>query len=43
MIFYFLFNAYWDSDLKNIRWLYSPIPIFQKVTAGVTATAVSLR
>ena len=38
-----LMNVYWDSKLKHVGWPYPPIPIFQKVTARVTATAVRLR
>ena len=38
-----LMNVYWDSKLQNIGWPYPPIPLFQKVTARVTATAIKLR
>ena len=38
-----LMNVYWDSKVQNIGWPYPPIPLFQKVTAKVTATAVSIR
>jgi len=38
-----LMNVYWDSKIKNIGWPYPPIPVFQKVTARVTATAISIR
>jgi len=38
-----LMNVYWDSKVKTIGWPYPPIPFYQKITARVTATAVSIR
>jgi len=38
-----LMNVYWDSKLTHVGWPYPPLPLFQKVTARVTATAISLR
>jgi hypothetical protein len=38
-----LMNVYWDSKIQTIGWPYPPIPLFQKVTARVTATAVEIR